>query len=225
MLGRLLTILAVAAAVALAALGAASCSISDPRIGIEAPPFSKQSFAPMGDFLVYRCGTIDCHGAPGRNFRVWGCDGMRLDAGQAVPCVPDDAGAGLTTIDEYQATYRSLVGLEPQVMTAVWSGCENQVGESGVADYPPPAVCHPELLTMVQKARGTEKHKGGQLLCLTPPCPPGIPNPSTNPAYCANVPCDSQDVCIVSWLEGNVNKMACQNSQTIGITMVDAATE
>ena len=213
MLGRLLTILTVSAAVAAFALGVASCSIANQRIGIEAPPFST-SFAPLGDFLVYRCGTIDCHGAPGRNFRVWGCDGMRLDAGQTVPCVPDDAGGGLTTIPEYEATYRSMVGLEPQVMSSVWSGCQGQQGPDGGAAYPPPGVCHPELLTMIQKARGTEKHKGGQLVCLTPPCPPGIPNPN---------PYDVQDVCMVSWLEGAVNTTACQFALTVGIP--DAATE
>jgi len=216
MLGRLFTILVVSAAAACAALGVASCSIANQRIGIEAPPFSQASFSPLGDYLVYRCGTIDCHGAPGRNFRIWGCDGMRLNAGQQVTCVPDDAGGGSTTVQEYQATYRSLVGLEPQVMTAVWSGCEGQQGPEGGAAYPPPTACHPELLTMVQKARGTEKHKGGQLICLTPPCPAGIPDPH---------PYDPQDVCIVSWLEGNVDQTACQYSTTIGITMVDAATE
>src|SRR5271165_5363607 len=127
MLGRVIPALTFASAIAAAAIGVASCSIDNPRIGIEAPPFSVDSFKPLNDYLVYRCGTIDCHGSPARNFRIWGCDGMRLDAGQAVTCTPDDAGGGLTTIYEYQATYRSLVGLEPQVMTTVWDGCENQL--------------------------------------------------------------------------------------------------
>jgi hypothetical protein len=216
MLGRVVPALVIAAAIGASALAVASCSVTNPRIGIDAPPFSKDSFKPMGDFLVYRCGTIDCHGSPARNFRVWGCDGMRLDAGQAVTCVPDDAGGGLTTIDEYQATYRSLVGLEPQVMTTVYTGCEGQLGDGGTGQYPPPSSCHPELLTAVRKARGTEKHKGGQLICLTPPCPAGVPNPS---------PYDLQDVCIVSWLEGAVDQNACDMAQSYGITMVDASTE
>ena len=53
-----------------------------------------------------------------------------------------------TTPDEYNATYRSLVSLEPNVMTAVFDG----------------QGADPELLTFVRKARGTEAHKGGALV-------------------------------------------------------------
>ena len=196
--------LALGAAASLAGLSvaAASCSISDPQIGVEPPPFTMESFQPFGDYLVHRCGTIDCHGQPGRNLRVWGCDGMRLDAGQTPNCVPDDAGAGGTTIWEYEATYRSLVALEPQVMSAVFAppGCDGRQGRDGGAAYPAPASCHPEYLTFVEKARGLEAHKGGQLICITPPCPPGVPDPD---------PYDPQDVCIVSWLEARTDVAAC----------------
>jgi hypothetical protein len=198
----------VAAMVALSALSIASCSsVSNQRIGINAPPYSEATFQPLGDYLVYRCGTIDCHGSPGRNFRVWGCNGMRLDADASPACAPrEDPGGSLTTNAEYLATYRSLVGLEPQVMTTVYAGCYGAGGEGGNAPYPPPESCHPELLTVVEKARGTEKHKGGQLICIAPPCPPGVPPPDPT----ANPPrYDPQDVCIVTWLEGNVNATEC----------------
>ena len=201
----------------------ASCSsVNNQRIGVDAPPFSESTFSPVNSFLVERCGTLDCHGAPGRNFRIWGCDGMRLDAGQAITCVPNDAGGGLTTLYEYQATYRSLVALEPQLMTAVTQGCY----DPGGATYPPPGGCHPELLTMVEKARGLEAHKGGQLFCLNPPCPPGVPPPSFSLAADGGPPLyDPQDVCIVSWLEGQVNGTACGNASQIGFPPFDAATE
>ena len=98
MLTRLLPAVVVALAIAATAIAVASCSsVSNQRIGIEAPPFSEATFSPLNSFLVERCGSLDCHGQPGRNFRIWGCDGMRLDAGQAVTCVPNDAGGGLTT--------------------------------------------------------------------------------------------------------------------------------
>jgi len=214
---RLLPALLVSVGLAGASLSIASCSaVANERIGIVAPPFSQATFQPVGDYLVWRCGTGDCHGAVGRNFRVFGCDGVRLDAGQTVSCVPDDAGAGPTSIYEYQATYRSMVALEPQVMTTVWEGCKGSGGA-----YPPPESCHPELLTMMQKARGTEKHKGGQLICLTPPCPPGItpPNPTaTPPVY------DQQDQCLVTWLEGDVDVTACNNATfTYGLPAPDAS--
>ena len=28
---------------------------------------------------MHRCGSLDCHGQTGRNLRIWGCEGMRLD--------------------------------------------------------------------------------------------------------------------------------------------------
>jgi hypothetical protein len=223
---RLLPAFVVACAIAAAGVVLASCSsVVNERIGIDAPPFSEATFAPLNGFLVGRCGTLDCHGQPGRNFRIWGCDGMRLDAGQQVTCVPNDAGGGLTTIYELQATYRSMVGLEPQVMSQVYAGCYGQVS-TGRADYPPPGACHPELLTMVEKARGLEAHKGGQLFCLAPPCPPGIPDPSFSMLADGGPPLyDPQDVCLVSWLEGEVNVTACTGADNIGFPPADASTE
>ena len=216
---------AVLVAITTAAAGGllASCSsVSNQRIGIDAPPFSESTFAPLNDYLVERCGTLDCHGSPDRNFRIWGCDGMRLDAGQAVTCVPNDAGGGLTTIYEYQSTYRSLVGLEPQVMSSVTAGCFDPQN----AEYPPPQGCHPELLTMVEKARGLEAHKGGQLICTSPPCPPGVPPPSFSLLTDGGPPLyDPQDVCIVSWLEGQVSSAACGSASQIGFPPADASTE
>jgi hypothetical protein len=194
-----------------------SCSTANQQIGIDAPPFSQTGFQPLGDYLDHRCGSLDCHGQPGRNLRIWGCEGMRLDAGLISNCNRSIPGGGGTTLAEYQATYRSLVGLEPQVMTAVYSGCNSQIGADGGALYPPGPTCHPELLTFVEKARGAEAHKGGQLICLSPPCPPGVPNPN---------PYDPQDECIVSWLEGATNIVTCGNALAIPtFPSPDASTE
>jgi hypothetical protein len=102
--------------------------------------------------LVFFCGSLDCHGAPGRNLRLYGMQGRRLDA-KDVPCgMP-------TTPSEIDADYQSVVGLEPEVLSAV------------VRDH----GAHPERLTLIRKARGTEKHTGGVVfaagsdgdLCLT----------------------------------------------------------
>lgn len=206
---------------------ALSCSsTTNTRIGIDAPPFSDQSFGPIGDYLDHRCGSLDCHGQPGRNLRIWGCEGMRLDAGMIPVCNRTVPGGGRTTTAEHQATYRSLVGLEPQVMTEVYSGCSGQLDDAGAAIYPPATSCHPELLTFVQKARGAQAHKGGQLICLTPPCPPAVPNPNY-PLMTANgtVMADPQDVCIVSWLEGATDTMACNLAEAIPTYPMDASAE
>jgi hypothetical protein len=132
-------------AVVLGLAGAlASCSsiAADRRIGVDAPDEGSFS-APgsVGDFLERRCGTLECHGQMGRNLRIWGATGMRLSDAD-IPAFTKP-----TTADEYRATYRSLVGLEPTVMSAVVDG------RGG-----------PELLTFVRKARGLEAHKGGQLI-------------------------------------------------------------
>ena len=131
---------------ALGASFACAGAPSDSRIGIVAPDLA--SFPPVGDLLDHRCGSLDCHGNKQRNLQIYGCEGLRLD--------PDDAGivpgckrfgGSDTTQAEYLATYRSLVALEPTVMSAV-------VASKGA---------QPELLTFVRKARGAENHKGGQL--------------------------------------------------------------
>jgi hypothetical protein len=126
-----------------------SCSAvpADARIGIDAPNGSEQEFGLLvGDYLEHRCGSLDCHGQMSRNLRIWGCEGMRLDPHALPICGP--LGGGVTTAAEHQATYRSLVGLEPTVMSAVVEG----------------HGAHPELLTFVRKARGLEAHKGGTLI-------------------------------------------------------------
>lgn len=161
-----LVLLAVLAAPAVAC--AACTGVLQQRVGIDAPP--EDQFPPVADYLENRCGTLDCHGQTGRNLRIWGCDGLRLDPKDISSCVSGNA----TTADEYYATYRSLVGLEPAVMS--------EVVKAQAKD--------PELLTFVRKARGTEAHKGGQLI----------------------TPGDDQDKCIVSWLAGTTDTTACNNA-------------
>jgi hypothetical protein len=128
-------------------VGACSGAPSDARIGVVAPDLAQ--FKPVADIMGDSCGSLDCHGSPQRNLIVYGCEGLRLET-------PDGAAPGCvrmvgrlegtdTTDAEYEATYRSLVGLEPAVMTAVVQGKGR----------------YPELLTVVRKARGEEAHKGG----------------------------------------------------------------
>lgn len=118
----------------------------DSRIGILAPP--RDQFPPVAAMMDHRCGSLDCHGQSTRNLVIWGCEGLRLDpndSGLHPNC--RKTGGTDTTSAELDATYQSLVGLEPAVMSAVVAG-------KGV---------HPELLTFVRKARGDEAHKGGKL--------------------------------------------------------------
>ncbi len=159
-------LVAVATFASACALAGCSTVPSDARVGLDAPNSSEQEFGPVADYLDHRCGSLDCHGQVGRNLRIWGCEGMRLDPTD-IPQCNRALGGRQTTPAEHQATYRSLVGLEPAVMSAVVDGH----GE------------HPELLTFVRKARGTETHKGGTLI----------------------TPGDAQDTCITTWLAGQTD--------------------
>lgn len=139
---------AVAVAAALAS-AVASCSAvpGAGRVGIDAPNGSEGQFGLVADYLDHRCGSLDCHGQVGRNLRIWGCEGMRLDP-KAIPVCSVPLGGSQTSPAEHQATYRSVVGLEPAVMTKVVDG-------NGA---------NPELLTFVRKPTGLEAHKGGTLI-------------------------------------------------------------
>ncbi len=138
----------------LAIVGAGACSTppADARVGLDAP--DRTTFDPVGSLLDHRCGSLDCHGNAQRNLVIWGCEGLRLEPADASV----EAGTYLfpgcrtsgqknTTESEYDATYRSLVGLEPIVMSTVVAG----------------GGAHPELLTFIRKARGWDAHKGGQI--------------------------------------------------------------
>jgi hypothetical protein len=88
--------------------------------------------------LDSHCGSLDCHGKPGRNFRLYGYSGRRLD--------PKDVPGGLpTTPKESGVDYCSATGLEPELMAEVLAAHGTR----------------PERLTLIRKARGSEAHVGG----------------------------------------------------------------
>lgn len=141
MSARLRVVLSLAVVAVLAACG----SVKDQRVVFSEPePANDKGLHPnfhlVVDGIAKRCATLDCHGQVGRNFRFYWQRGLRLDG------VPGDND---TTNDEYEATYRSLVALEPFVMDAVVNG-----------------LAPPESLTIVRKARGLENHKGAAQLVV-----------------------------------------------------------
>jgi hypothetical protein len=101
----------------------------------------RASFPPVAELLVVRCGSLDCHGTPARNMRLYGSAGLRWSPGDR-PFVPP-----CDTQSEVDQDYESVVGLEPETLNAV-------VAAGG---------SEPEQLTIIRKARGTESHKGGQI--------------------------------------------------------------
>ena len=137
-----------AVAAAIIAVGCAFAP-SDERMGLVAPDLGQFETAGVGDYMDHRCGSLDCHGQATRNMVLWGCSGLRIDPNETGLAPGCRASGGINTqTDEYEASYRSIVALEPAVMTAVING--------GGAD--------PEMLTFIRKARGWDAHKGGALV-------------------------------------------------------------
>jgi hypothetical protein len=101
---------------------------------------ARADFNRVSDAMQLHCGTLDCHGQIGRNMRLYGHYGLRLAA-------TDNPLEAPTSKAEYDASYWSVVGLEPEAMSRVVQTQSN-----------------PDALSMIRKPRGIEKHKGGQLM-------------------------------------------------------------
>lgn len=119
-----------------------ACSIPSPDARVSEQTPDSASFPPVAAMLIQACGTLDCHGTPGRNLRLYGDTGLRYSAAD-IPSVLIP-----TTADEVAQDFESVIGLEPETMS--------QVVASGGAD--------PERLTFYRKARGLESHKGGAVI-------------------------------------------------------------
>ena len=99
-------------------------------------------------FLNARCGTLDCHGQPGRPFRSYGYRGLRIfkaDGG----LVPGQ-GTGTSTLEERRSNYYSIIALEPEEMSRV-------IARNGE---------RPESLLFVRKPLLLERHKGGPAISV-----------------------------------------------------------
>ena len=142
---------------------------SDSRFAEKAP--DQASFPPVAAMLIQACGSLDCHGRTSRALRLYGDTGLRY-AATDVPSV-----LIATTADEIAQDYASVVGLEPELLSQVVAG--------GGTD--------PERLTLVQKARGAEDHKGGAVI----------------------MPGDPRDACLTSWFAGKADADACSTALSL----------
>ena len=130
---------------ALASLPVASCIGESDEITEACPPYD--AFKQVSPVLEQRCGTLDCHGQPGRPMRIFGSIGLRAaDADEVDNPNYYPGGSEPTTEKELTLNYRSVCGLEPELMADVIAG-----------------KAKPEELTLVRKPRNSEKHKGGKI--------------------------------------------------------------
>ena len=93
----------------------------------------------VSSVLEPHCGTLDCHGGPARNFRVYGKRGLRANGNDTTGAAND------TNESDVQGTYESIVSIDPEVLSRVFQ-------EQGR---------DPQRWIVVSKARGVEHHVGG----------------------------------------------------------------
>jgi hypothetical protein len=183
------------AAMILAALCAAtvSCASLPENDTRETVLPSYETFNVVSEPLELHCGSLDCHGAGGRNFRLYGWGGLRLErlaellnpelTGEPVAQVPPEpvplelpeaspAGAQ-TTEEELWMNYVSVVSLQPELSSTVLVEQRNA-----------------EKLLLVSKGRGQVHHKGLHAMEIG----------------------DATDRCVISWFLGTVDAAACGDS-------------
>jgi hypothetical protein len=95
-------------------------------------------------YIEKQCGTLDCHGQPGRGLRVYGFRGLRLYS-QEAGLIP---GLQQTTAEEVNANYFALISVEPETFNRVMA----RNGED------------PTQLLFLRKALNYERHKGGAVM-------------------------------------------------------------
>ncbi|MDB4934509.1 MAG: hypothetical protein JWP87_1481 [Labilithrix sp.] len=122
----------------------AGCSSPDTSARVDPIGPDRAQFDVVAPMLVRRCGSIDCHGSPYRNMRMFGYGGTRLRDPSTATSTPETPPRSTPT--EIEATYQAVIGLEPEVMRDVV-----KAGGAG-----------PERLTLVRKGRNDEDHKGQQ---------------------------------------------------------------
>ena len=103
-------------------------------------------------YLARRCGTLDCHGQPGRAYRIYGREGFRLytvgDGGLV-------SGQQPTVEEEVRANFDAIVALEPEEMSRAMA----RQGEREAV----------QRLIFVRKPLRLERHKGGPAMAEDDP--------------------------------------------------------
>lgn len=110
----------------------------------------------VDSYLTRRCGTLDCHGQPGRAYRIYSSRGFRL------PSLLDGglvSGEQATDPQERRANFQALVGIEPEEMSRFMA----------LNAPPPDDVEAPKKLLFIRKALKLERHKGGAAMAEDDP--------------------------------------------------------
>jgi hypothetical protein len=134
-----------AAVMAVLAAGSTSCASTpdkDRTTDIIQPDFAAYHDE-VDAYLSRRCGTLDCHGQPGRAYRIYSREGFRLyneDAGLV-------SGQQPTTEAEIKANFQAIIALEPEELNRVMAA---QANDEQLKRW-----------IWIRKPLKLERHKGG----------------------------------------------------------------
>lgn len=98
----------------------------------------------VNNILERQCGTFDCHGQPGRAYRIYSFQGLRVFNPEAGL----QSGISETTEDERRYNFQSLITIQPEEMRRV-------MARGGA---------NPDVLIFLSKPLGNERHKGGNVI-------------------------------------------------------------
>jgi hypothetical protein len=100
--------------------------------------------AQVNQYLENKCASLDCHGQPGRGYRIYSFRGLRIYDPEAKLI----SGLQPTTDKEIKANFEGLITLEPEEMRRV-------INDGGA---------NPERLLILRKPMQLERHKGGPVM-------------------------------------------------------------
>ena len=140
----------VGTAVGLLALAACASSPDENRLTFVITPDFDTYVANVDAYLTRRCGSLDCHGQPGRAYRIYSREGYRLYTIQDGSLV---SGQQPTQPEEQRANFQALVSLEPEEMSRLMA----RQGEN------------PNQLLFLRKPLKIERHKGGPAMAEDDP--------------------------------------------------------
>lgn len=129
---------------AMALLASASCSSPDTSrvTDVLLPDFDTYKNNVDG-YLARRCGTLDCHGQPGRAYRIYSREGFRITDEEAGLV----SGQQPTTDAEIRANFEAIVSLEPEELSRVVAA---QGADEAIKRW-----------IWIRKPLRLERHKGG----------------------------------------------------------------
>jgi hypothetical protein len=106
-------------ALLLSLLFAAACDVGQGQVPVEVTADPDDWAMHVQPYVALRCGTLDCHGDPGRPFRIYSEEGLRMSADRELPLTDLEidetmtAGLGVSPLGDIESHPLLLEPLHP----------------------------------------------------------------------------------------------------------------